>query len=512
MATYGKNLGVLIFQKRQLMGLGAKELAEELFKQDPENGATVDSLKVRISEIENGKVAKPRAKIVGPILGYLGITEEELQRCYPQDEEQTTSIRSLTEEEYLQRQELAVAEAVEGLKHAHKSEKTKLLSQIDDLKVKISNPEDALKEAQKAVAQMQVKLDRLHNILGKDEVEKAKTALEDEDYSLARALLESARAKAVLHKQDADKQLAEIEFDLGFIAEQEIRWHDAAEHYQLAARLNPCFRYLRQSWDLYWKLGDTKSGIVEADKLLDAAKAEFGKKSTQYGAALSCKAFSIKEAGDLEGSQLFFEEALGIARETIGEGHPEYAISLNNLALLYREQGAYEKAEPLYLQVIEIDKTTIGEGHPDYAIHLDNLAGLYGAQGAYEKAEPLLLQAIEIDRATIGEAHPIYAKGLNNLALLYYQLGRYERAEPLYLQGIEIDKATLGQRHPDYAIRLNNLAGLYEAQGAYEKAEPLYLQAIEIDHKILGAEHPQTKNHEQNYEIMQAERDGGGAP
>lgn len=70
--TYGEAIGQLIRARRELAGWSMLDLALEAFE---------DETKVRrINDLENGYVARPQAKTLGPIFETLNITEEDVLR------------------------------------------------------------------------------------------------------------------------------------------------------------------------------------------------------------------------------------------------------------------------------------------------------------------------------------------------------------------------------------------------------------------------------------------------
>ena len=396
-----------------------------------------------------------------------------------------------------------IAEAEAKFKTAQSEEKNQLQQQIEELRKQAANPEPALEEALKTIAKLEDALTREGNDIGGDRMAEALKALETGDFSIADDIFAEIEDREML----AVERTARAAFARGEIAEQEIRWADAAKHYARAARLHPACDNLFSARLFAWRSGDYDKAIILGTELLVAAKTEFGDSHEKYATALNEHAITLDATGKHEKAEPLYLQALEIGKQTIGEQHPSYATRLNNLAALYITTGKYEKAESLYVQAHEIDKQTIGEQHPNYAIALNNLASLYEATGKYEKAEPLYLQALEIGKQTIGEQHPDYATRLNNLANLYEAIGKYQQAEPLYKQALKIGKQTIGETHPDYAARLNNLALLYNAMGKYEQAEPLFQQAIKVLETTLGLDHPNTKVGKANYENFLKSRD-----
>ncbi len=364
----------------------------------PEETSSAASQQVTIGDGSSGNVqqvgeAETVIQATGNATVIVGITLEQHEA-------------SLDKREAELRVEFATASA---------EERASLAAQIAEIEQQKSDIDASYLKAKEDLRLLRVELDSFKGDVPREKLEAAQTALYQGDRSMADALL----AEVEQMESGAVERAAKAAYTRGEIAEQEIRWHDAAAHYKRAARLDPSFKTLRQSWDFYWKLGEYSKAAAEAKLLETAALLEFGENTEQHAIAISTR-----------------------------------AVSERNL-------GHYEEAEPLYLQAIEIDKASIGEAHPNYATDLNNLAGLYKSMGRLEEAEPLYKQAIEIDKASIGETHPGYATDLNNLAGLYVSMGRYDEAEPLFLQARDIRKEALGRRHIDYGNSLWWIAELY---------------------------------------------------
>ena len=357
-------------------------------------------------------------------------------------------------------------------------------------------------EVVNTMSDLKAQLDREGNDIGGDRLAEARAALERGDFSKADALFAEIEARKAMAVQSA----ARAAFGRGEIAEEQVRWEDAAEHYARAAGLDPTYDTLFKAREFAWRAGDYARAVGFGAELIRVAREGFGDESTALASALNEHAGTIYAIGRYAEAEPLFRQALEIGEKTIGTQHPTYAIRLSNLAGLLLAMGRTNEAEPLYRQALEIGEKTIGTTHPGYAIHLNNLASLLRDMGRLDEAEPLFRQALEIDAKTIGTAHPDYAIHLNNLALLLRAMGRTDEAEPLYRQALEIDAKAIGTAHPGYATGLLNLAVLLQDMGRYNEAEPFYVEALEIFRVTLGPNHPNTKKAEGYYAIFLANR------
>ena len=369
---------------------------------------------------------------------------------------------------------------------AHGEERIRLENENTEITRQLADVQFAYAERQERIGELKASLARLSTDVDDDGLADARTALEAGDFSKADALLAAIEARADL----AVARAAEAAFRRGQIAATQIRWGEAAAHFDKAARLDPVYDHLKQAGSFAWRSGRYVTAQRHLRNLLDLSRHEYGEESPKTGTALGSLANLLKTTGRYDEAEPLYRQALEVGRATLGERHPDYAARLNNLANLLMDMGRYEEAELLYRQALEVGRETLGEGHPDYAIRLNNLANLLVDTGRYDEAEPLYRQALEIGRETLGERHPDYAVRLSNFANLLSNMGRYEEAEPLFRQALEVGRKTLGDGHPHFATCLNNLAVFLKVTGRHEEAEPLYRQALEISRKTLGEGHP----------------------
>ena len=377
-----------------------------------------------------------------------------------------------------------------------------LQQQITELQNRLQNPEAALADAKATIAKLEDALAREGNAIGEARMAEAREALEAGDFSIADDIFADIEAR----EQLAVERAARAAFARGEIAEQEVRWHDAAKYYTRAASVNPTALNISKAQAFLQNAGDYAGSLYWGQQLIPAVIRDEGEGSVSHATCLNNLAALYEAQGKYDLAEPLFLQAIEIGKKTLGEDHPNYAKWLNNLALLYKTQGKYDLVEPLYLQAIEIGKKTLGEEHPNYATWLNNLALLYQAQGKFDLAEPLFLQAIAIGKKTLGEDHPEYAIRIGNLAGLYLSQERLFEAEPLRKQEYKIMTTVHGADHPHVATAANNLAELYRAQGKFDLAEPLYQSAFAILTKSLGPDHPSTQTVQANYDRLSKKR------
>ena len=339
------------------------------------------------------------------------------------------------------------------------AEKHVIQLQLTNVEKELADLTASYEAAVQENARLKSELAAFAEYIPENEITRAQLALENGDKSIADAILKAAEERS----QNVVRASARMAYLRGEIAEGEIRWQDALEHYKRAYGQDPTLEHQKAYARLTWRMARREEALPLHKEILEQVASEDGK------------------AGS------------------------EYATALNNLATIYHDTGRYEDAEPLYDEALSIFRRVLGADHPNTASSLNNLAGLYESQGRYDDAEPLYDEALSIHRRVLGADHPNTASSLNNLAILYESQGRYEDAEPLFEETLSITRRVLGADHPSTAVSLNNISGLYRAQGRYAEAAPLYIEAVEIMERVLGAEHPNTKIVRENYEVLLAE-------
>ena len=309
-------------------------------------------------------------------------------------------------------------QVTQRLSRAHGDERRLLENELTEVRHQLANIEPAYAEALKQSSELEPALARLSDDSSNNQRAEIRAAIETGDFSQADALL----AEIADRTDGAVERAAAAAFQRGHIAAIQIKWGEAATHFDTAARLNPTYDHLNEA-------------------------GTFAERAAQYKPA-----------------RRHFEELLELSHREHGERSPETATVLNNLAGVLWATGQYAEAEPLYRQALEIVRTALGEEHPDYALSLNNLAFVLGETDQCAEAESLYRQALEIVRTTLGEEHPSYALSLNNLAGVLWATGQYAEAEPLYQQAVEIIRTALGDEHPNTRRLAGNYVRLLRAQ------------------------------------------------
>ncbi len=180
----------------------------------------------------------------------------------------------LTPEQFERIIQLEREDAVKKYKKASDAEKIKLEQKIAELDRRLADVPKTFQEFKERIARLESILEREGNEIGNKKLMEAREALEKGDFSKADAIF----AEIETREQLAVERSARAAYARGEIAEQEIRWKDAAEHYTRAAQLAPCFKNLIMSQKFSTQIGDYDSALHFALKAKKAAIKEYGKR------------------------------------------------------------------------------------------------------------------------------------------------------------------------------------------------------------------------------------------
>lgn len=484
--SFGARFGAHILKLRTDNVETQQEVAEGAFG-DP-------SAKSRISTLENGKLKRPQAKTVNAICAYFDISATdlaELRRPKPQPISQS---HSEALEKYARQLESDLAASRAKLEEVALASRKGLWERIDALEERLADPETALAEAEKTVEELRIFLERDGNELGGPLLARARDALEHLDYRKAECVLEEIEER----EAPAVARAARAAYARGVVAELDVRWADAANHFGRAAGLSPTSDRLRRAGECYWLSDNYDQATGCAAKWVELCR----ESSSDHDLALALDRYAtyLQYAGAYLRAETLFLEALEKSKVLNGGEHTDYASIINNLGLLYIDMERYADAEPLLKEAIRIGSATIGESDRGFAERLNNLALLYDYTKNYPAAEKLYKRALEIDEITVGLEHPEYAKRLGNLGDLYREMKRYSDAEKLLLEARQIAIDSVGTNHTEYARHLNNLARLFEDVGQADKAMPFIDESLRVFRSVLGETHPQTQRYKKNYD------------
>ncbi len=129
------------------------------------------------------------------------------------------------------------AEVEAALATASEDERTRLEGQRAEIARRLADVEGALKKREEKIRELEALLAREGNEIGGDQLAEARAALQRGDFSKADALFAEIEARAQMAVQSA----ARAAYGRGEIAEEQVRWANAAAHYARAAGLEPSY-------------------------------------------------------------------------------------------------------------------------------------------------------------------------------------------------------------------------------------------------------------------------------
>ncbi len=391
-------------------------------------------------------------------------------------------------ERELERREALMAELMAERDAQLATELSVMQAEIAALRGKMADPEQASKGRAETEARIRAQLEREANSLGADRIAEAEAVM-GENFEKADALFAEIEAAQALEVEKA----ARAAFARGEIAAEEVRWIDAADHFDRAARLSPTYDRLLQAGIFTWRAGRHKIAVAHEEALLELARSDYGPKNERTVRVMANLAASYASMGRYAEAEPMTRDVLKAAVEISGRESAEYASSVSALAVLLEETGRHDEAEPFLHECLDIRLKVLGEDHVDYARSLSNLGAHFYAKERYEEAEPLLRRAADAKRAALGEAHPDYAMALNSLGALLHAMGRTDEALPFLNDAISITRTALGDRHPSLAVGLHNFSRLLCASGRFDEAEPLQKDALQLRQGIHGDGHFETE-------------------
>ncbi|MCA8835179.1 MAG: tetratricopeptide repeat protein, partial [Proteobacteria bacterium] len=138
-------------------------------------------------------------------------------------------------------------------------------------------------------------------------------AFQNKDFSKADTLLKELEDSEKFNS----KQFSQIAFIRGSIAEDDIRWEDAAKHYTRAANIDPNFDTLITAHRLNRAIGNYSSALSFGLKAQEAASQDYEEDSVQYVTSLNNLGELYYTQANYEKAEDSFNEALNICRDKL---------------------------------------------------------------------------------------------------------------------------------------------------------------------------------------------------
>nr|CRH06352.1 protein of unknown function [Candidatus Magnetococcus massalia] len=404
-----------------------------------------------------------------------------------------------------------------------------LRTELNLVQQKLVNAEKSYQERLGDLQKIYLALQALTGRVNADTLQHAQSALARNDTSLASALF----AQVQEAEDEAIERAAQAAFERGIVAEGELDYSGAMDHYRRAVTLQPqetgyLFRTAvmarkARHYDeaqqlaeqlvqqeaqnypqnvralcraqallasIYKRQGEHKQSAALYERVLLVEQSLPDQETMETATTLSKLGELYDDMGLYERALTTFEQALAIKRKVLGEQNPSLADTLNNMATIYDELGRYSKALETYEQALLIKRRALGDAHPSLAMILNNMGIVYQELGKYREAEEKFEENLRITESQLGVDHLSVSDALNNLGIVCQEQGKYAVALEKFEEGLRITRNILGPDHAAVADTLNNIGIVYQEQGEYEAAKEKYEEALVITKVALGPDHP----------------------
>jgi len=234
--------------------------------------------------------------------------------------------------------------------------------------------------------------------------------------------------------------------------------------------------------------GQYQAAISVASNIVQLARARYGDKHAETGAALRNLGYAQLKAGHLDSAEPLLRQAIAVFDGALGSDHPDSSYSWDDLCNLYEQREDFVTAEKCGGHALQIVEKAFGTNHADTASVLSNLGTFYGRKGDYAKSLDLLERALSIRTRLLGPTNLLTAGTMNNLAMANLMAERLTVAEDLFQRvlGIITNAIPGGvDTEPGIAIR-SNLGDAFREQFRYLEAEPLLRGALDSRRKRAG--------------------------
>ncbi|MBX2859199.1 MAG: tetratricopeptide repeat protein [Cellvibrionaceae bacterium] len=232
---------------------------------------------------------------------------------------------------------------------------------------------------------LQQRFDNLRHIVGPEipnsALQPLKAALGEADSNKAEKLL---RQMLMIPKLPS-RVAAELEFQLGKVAGDEIRYDDALGHFERAVKKQPnSLRYLGEAAYLAGTLGLHRQELRLERSALKIALQRYGKLSPEVAARHNNLGSAYQSLGKYSAAIKHNRLALDSGLKIYGENHPKVALRRNNLGMAYQNLGQHDKAITYFEKALLVFEASLGKSHPNTQVVADNLAQ---AQQALENSK-----------------------------------------------------------------------------------------------------------------------------
>jgi len=168
----------------------------------------------------------------------------------------------------LEAKSTAMAEAAEAKQELLRRDLDQIQQQKAEVERRLGDLDASYREVVTKIRALEALLEREGNTIGGDRLAEARAALERGDFSKADDLFAEIEAREAMAVQSA----ARAAYGRGEIAEEQVRWADAAAHFGRAAKLEPTYDTLRKARVFAWRAGEHTRAAGFGEDLIRIAR------------------------------------------------------------------------------------------------------------------------------------------------------------------------------------------------------------------------------------------------
>lgn len=277
------------------------------------------------------------------------------------------------------------------------------------------------------------------------------------------------------------------------------------------------------------KAGQDDSYLLQA---VEASQRTFGSKDERSLDALVQLAESLRQRGNVEAAQSYFEQVLerssgaspariraltglgtilahsdqsdtALSKLTEAQKLAESVYAKDSSTLLsiktyvawvLQENQRAPEAEAIFREVYTDSARTLGDRHPDTIDTLKGLGESLAEQGKFEAASEVFDQAFALAQEHLGKTHEITLACLGNRARILAELGKPNEAKKLFAESLELSEAAFGSDHPATLQSLSDLGVCCISLGELDEAEKYMSLSWERCARVLGPQDVRTQH------------------
>jgi tetratricopeptide (TPR) repeat protein len=296
-------------------------------------------------------------------------------------------------------------------------------------------------------------------------------------------------ARTAVARAGGDPYLeAEVENNLGLIADREGKYTEEIEHLEAALSLferskaAPAMQRGGVHNNLAGILGHVgrfDEARAHARRAREIWESEFGESHPRVAIAIATMALIDDYAGDYAAALEGHRVAVARYAASVDEHHPTLAELRSNLAVTLITMGDYEAALAELEKVLTTRERVFGKEHAEVAGTLANIAGVLRVLNRHDEALPLSVRAVELEELRDPDS-PGLALSLSGLANTLEQLGRKDEALPIRERVIPLIERAHGADSQELIVDLANLASTRGACGQLTEGREAAERALAI--------------------------------